>query len=190
MNTDALAKHYHTFSPAERLSLILAAVARCDEVEHKRLADAAPQVTFRVSHTFGRAMAFLTVASLHRMDQLNLAALFFKTAGLAEGASGQLAAQCHSGARLYGYLVNIYAEAWSRFCERERLNDAIYARTAAGEMTLAQAAQEARLIGFTEEEARAYARSEGKISPDHLKTVELVVRDLQATYRHLIARWE
>src|SRR5882724_10042301 len=98
MNTKSLARHYPALTAAERLSLLMAAGARGDDVEHARLADTAPRETWRVPHTFGRALALLAVFSQHRMVRLELAALFFKTAALADATTGKLAQRCRDAA--------------------------------------------------------------------------------------------
>src|SRR5262249_13778894 len=76
-NTNKLARRYPALSPAERLSLLVAAAARGDDGEHARLMAAAPRVAWRVPHTFARTFALLVVSALHRMESLELAALLF-----------------------------------------------------------------------------------------------------------------
>jgi hypothetical protein len=189
MNTNKLSKHYPTLEPAERLSLMLAAAARGDEVEHTRLADSAPWVTCRVPDTFGRSAAFLAVCGLHQMEKLNLAALYFKASGLADTTRGDLCTRFRKAARLYGYLVKIHADGWAQFCEQERLDPTICEAAMAGDMVLEMAEKEARLDGFTVDEAREYARE--KMPPiDSLKTVESVVEELQSMHKMFLARWE
>lgn len=190
MTTNTLAKHYHTLSSAERLSLMLAAAVRGDEVEHSRLVDAAPRETWRVPHTFGRSLAFLAVFSQHRMEQLDLAALFFKTAALTEGATEKLAKRLEGAKRLYGYLVGIYAEAWLRFCEAEGLDSAVCKSAAPGGMTLECAVGEAAVVAFTEEEAREYAKRSGQEAPESLKTAESVLEELRTVYAMCVAKWQ
>ncbi|VTR96991.1 unnamed protein product [Gemmata massiliana] len=47
---------------------------------------------------------------------------FFKTAGLADAVTGTLGTQFRDAARMYGYLVNSYANGWARFCEVEQVD--------------------------------------------------------------------
>jgi hypothetical protein len=189
VTTNSLVRHYHALSSAERLSLMLAAAQRGDEVEHARLTDTAPRETWRVPHTFGRALAFLSVFSQHRMTQLELAALFFKTVALVEGSTGELATRLDNAMRLYGYLVNIHAEAWVRFCEEERLDSAVCEDAAPGGMTVKLAVEEAESLAFTPGKAREYAKHDNQDSPASLKTVESVAEELRATYSTLLA-WQ
>lgn len=187
MTTDPLAKYYGALSAAERLALMMAAGGRGDEVEHARLADAAPRLTWRVPHTFGRALAFLAVFSQHRMEQLHLAALFFKTSALADTATGKLARQLRDAVRLYGYLVTVNAEGWARFCTREQLDPSLCESLAPGADTLEWAGREAEIVGFTADEARAHFDRE---RADKLKTADSVADELHAAFTFLLARWE
>ena len=190
MNTNTLAKHYATLSATERLSLLLAAAGRGDEVEHGRLSDAAPRVTWRVPHTFGRALAFLGVFSQHRMERLDLAGLFFKTATLADATTGKVAARLRDVVGLYGYLVKINADGWARFCEQECLDSALCEGVAPGAITLDQAAREAQTVGFTEAEAQDYVRRGGQDAPTNLKTMESVSAGLGEMFQFLLRQWE
>jgi hypothetical protein len=90
---------------------------------------------------------------------------------------------------LSGYLVNIYAEAWTRFCEEEQLDPAVCETAMPGGATLEQATREAAEIGFRADEAREYARR-GKEPINRLKTVESVTSDLRGMYRMWIEKWE
>src|SRR5262249_47266915 len=70
MNTDRLARHYATLTPAERLPLIMAASARGDEAEYEHLARSAPRVYLQAPDTFYLAEALLLATSLHMMELL------------------------------------------------------------------------------------------------------------------------
>ena len=115
MTTNSLAKKYPSLSTDERFSLLRAASARGDEVEVKRLPQSAPLSTFGGSHLFGRALAFVVVSMIHRMEFLNLAAFFFKASSIEECGAGETTNRCHDGPCLFGYLMNIHAEAWQEF---------------------------------------------------------------------------
>jgi hypothetical protein len=189
VNTDKLAKHYPNLSSAERLSLLLAAAARGDDLEHTRLADAEPWVDWRVPHTFGRSLAFLLVCAYHRMEQLELAALFFKASAVADAIRGELSTKCRNAAKLYGYLVKINEEGWLKFCEREQLNAGVCIAVLPGECALALAAEEAELVGLAASELLDYARLH-KETPFTPKTAESVADALQAIYKMFVERWE
>jgi hypothetical protein len=188
VNTDRLARHYPTLSPAERLSLMLAAAARGDEQEHARLVAAAPRLAYSAPHMFGRAQAFLVVGFHSRMERINLAALYFKASTLAESSRGKVAARFRDTARVFGYLVRVHAEGWVLFCERERLDPTVCEKDLPGEFALELAEREATVDGFTPEEALAYSRREEPASG--LKTAESVADELGALYRSWFERWE
>jgi hypothetical protein len=190
VTTNTLAKHYGALSAAERLALMMAAGARGDDVEHARLADAAPRVDWRVPHTFGRALAFLGVFSQHRMERLDLVALFFKTSALADTATGKLAERLRGAVGLYGYLVRVHADGWARFCAREHLDPTVCESLAPGSETLEHAAREADVVGFTVDEARAYLRRDCTDASDSLKTADSVAESLHAAFTFLRAQWE
>jgi hypothetical protein len=199
VTTNSLSKHYGILTAAERLSLMMAAGVRGDDVEHARLADAAPRVTRRVPHTFGRALALLDVFNHHRMERLNLAALFFKaaaladffkTAALADASKGGLTEQLRNAVRMYGYLVKANAEGWARFCAAEQLDPTLFEDVSPGGDTLECAAREAGAVGFTEDEARACVRKDGSFAPDNLKTAALIAEGLHETFTFLLKKWE
>jgi hypothetical protein len=189
MNTTKLAKHYPLLSPAERLSLMLAAAARGDDMEHARLTDSAPRVRYQLPDTFGRALAFLMVAALHRMQMLNLAALYFKASALAESAQENLSDRCRGVARVFGYLVACHAQGWVLFCERESLDPSVCEKVLEGGEVLEQAAMEAESHGFTADEVYDYARRTGD-AIDNLKTVESVADELGEIYQMWVSKWE
>ncbi|MCI0704593.1 MAG: hypothetical protein L0241_26350 [Planctomycetia bacterium] len=182
MNTNGLAKHYALLSPAERLSLMLAAVVRGDDLEHARLIDSAPRVIFRVPHTFGRAMALREVCEQHRMEQLELAALFFGAQAVADG-------RMTDTARLLGYLMNVNVEGWQRFCEREQIDLTASTALMPGGEALRLAAKAVEGVAFTEGEVLEYAQRT-KHSLTAVKTAESVAAELQATYQARVAWWE
>ncbi len=147
-------------------------------------------MTWRVPHTFGRALAFLGVFCQHRMERLELAGLFFKTSALADAATGNLAARLQDGVGLYGYLVNVYAEAWTRFCAAEQLDPSECEGVAPGGVTLEQAGREAEAAGFTPAEAEEYVRRGAEDAPAKLKTAESVAGELRAAFAFLLKQWE
>jgi hypothetical protein len=189
VTTNALAKHYPRLSADERFSLLLAASARGDEVEANRLATSAPRARYGVSHSFGRSLGFLVASALHRMEELTLAGLYFKTSAVADQVTGELAARCRDCARMYGYLVNVHADAWPEFCRRENLTPMMGTAGYPGEEVIEQAREEARPGAFTEAEALDYKL---RSCPDvgELKTVSSVADELQDIYRTWVEKWE
>jgi len=148
MNTKGLSRHYGTLSAAERLALMTAAAARGDEAEGDRLTVAAPRVMWRVPHTFGRALSLLAVSSQHRMERLELAALFFRASDAADAARGRDAARLRDTAWLYAYLLLAHADGWARFCESEAIDPTAVEVAAPGADTLAHAEREAEAVAF------------------------------------------
>src|SRR5688572_10889865 len=119
MNTARLVRHYDSLSPAERLPLIMAASARGDDQEWERLRTSAPRVVYQVTHHFGLAMAFRDLCEIHRMEMLNLAALFLGSYGVAGGWDGNqgTGAGHLDSARALGYLLKVERAGWRLFCE-------------------------------------------------------------------------
>ena len=190
MTTTKLARHYDILDPAERLSLLLAACARDDDVEHARLADSAPKVTWNVPHTFGRALALLLLASHQRMKLLELASLFFRARALADQMEGENAERMTNVAGVYGYLFRAQCEGWARFCDAERLNPTVCEQVAPGADVLNIATDEAEAFGFTEAQTRDHLKREGKADPDALLTAASVDAQVREGFRILLGRWE
>lgn len=170
MTSAKLSKHYGALDATERLALLLAAGARSDDVEHSRLMDSAPRVTVSVPHTFGRALALLSVSVHERAKHLELAALFFRTRALATEMEGASAKRVASVAGVYGYLFRAHLDGWARFCDAEQLDATVCERAAPGADVLALATTEADAFGFTEAQARAFLGREGERGPDALLT--------------------
>jgi hypothetical protein len=189
VTTNTIAKKYPFLSADERFSLLLAASARGDEVEVNRLAQSATPEMFKVSDLFGRSQAFVVVSMIHRLELLNLAAFFFKTTSIADSATGESASRCHDSARLFGYLMNIHAEAWLEFCQREQLASSIGTDGLPGEELLQKALEESRLLGFSQQAAQDYAKRP-EVSISQIKTMMDVADDLQETYKLWVAKWE
>jgi hypothetical protein len=64
MKTNPVAKLYGLLTPEERFRLILAAGARGDQAEQKRLANAASEIALRTADYMPWAKAFNELASL------------------------------------------------------------------------------------------------------------------------------
>lgn len=190
MTTTKLARHYDTLDPAERLSLVLAACARGDDVEHARLADSAPKVTWNVPHTFGRALALLLLASHQRMKLLELAGLFFRARAVADEMEGENAERMTNVAGVYGYLFCAQSEGWAQFCEAERLDPTVCEQASPGADLLNIAADEAEAFGFTEAQTRDHLKREGKADPNALLTAATVEAQVREGYYSLLKKWE
>jgi len=185
-----LARHYDALDPAERLSLLLAACARGDDVEHARLADSAPKVTWNVPHTFGRALALLLLASHQRMKLLELAGLFFRARAVADQMEGENAERMANVAGVYGYLFRAQSEGWARFCDAEQLDPTVCEQAAPGADVLNIATDEAAVFGFTEAQTRDHLKREGKDDPNALLTAASVEAQVRDGFRSLLAKWD
>lgn len=190
MTSTKLARHYDTLDPAERLSLLLAAGGRNDDVEQVRLMGSAPRVTWQVPHTFGRALALLLVSSHQRMKLLELAGLFFRARAVADQMEGENAERMANVAGVYGYLFRAQSEGWARFCEAERLDPTVCEQAAPGADVLNIATDEAAVFGFTEAQTRDHLKREGKADPDALLTAADVEAQVREGFRFLLAKWD
>lgn len=123
------------------------------------------------------------------MELLNLTALFFKTTAIADSETGKVEKRLTEAARMFGYLMNIHADAWPEFCRREKLAPSIGTVGLPGEELLQKALEESRLLGFSEKEAQEYARRTD-VAISQLKTMANIADELQETYRSCVETWE
>ena len=115
MNTNGLAQQYDKLTSAERLPLILAASARGDEAEHRRLVASAPKVEFRVPNHFGLTLALREIAFLHFMELLCLTGQYCEASTLAEAWEGGRT-QTLNVALIFGYRIKLGLAGWRQFC--------------------------------------------------------------------------
>ena len=135
MNTESLAKLYDTLTPRERLPLIMAAAARGDEGERRRLMASAPKVSLQVTDYFGLAQVLEETVEFHLLTLLDLAANFWQLWGLwmahdlpgrrkassKQGQRGKEAARaevCRLGSlvRYFAYRFLANMDGWRQFC--------------------------------------------------------------------------
>jgi hypothetical protein len=121
MNTDALARHYDKLTPLERLPLIVAAAARGDEAERKRLTESAPRKWWRVPDYFSATLSLQHVSDYHLLTLVDLAATYF--AALADAAEQEPKKDDDSPlgaawekAFVLGYHVKTNLAGWRKFC--------------------------------------------------------------------------
>jgi hypothetical protein len=167
MKSDGLAKHYSRLTPAERLSLIMAASKRDDEEECQRLATSAPSVTYRAPHYFALASAFRELCESHRMKLLELAAMYLygsasaqavAQAGVASAAERGQAQRLLDVSRWFGYMLKVNLAGWRQFCAGQHLDPDPFMASLPGKEVLGMAAELAEQDAFTAEEALAYMR--------------------------------
>ena len=124
MTTNTLTKLYDRLTVAERGPLMLAAIARGDDVEQRRLVDAAVWKHRRVTDTYGWVIsASLVAGEYHERQWELLAYLLF--------AKFQVAEQAEAGDNVewllfihdvaaYRFIVN--ETAWGMFCDELRID--------------------------------------------------------------------
>jgi hypothetical protein len=180
MNTNDLAKSYGHLTPGERLPLILAAGARGDEVEQKRLSASAPEETYRVPDHYSLAKAFGEAGHYHLLALLDLAANFWQWWGLWMSyglrQSGKTATKTtkrgpasadKTKERRAGGIVRYYAtrfvahvEGWKQFCEAMHIDPEVQLHFMIGWETVLRTEERARDLAFTAEEAAQFVRLE------------------------------
>lgn len=166
MNTKSLARQYDQLTPWERVPLILAAYRRGDEAEGERLARAAPVHSFRVPDHFGLSEGLRLLACALRLDQLDLAAEFWRVETfLAEGYAlslhGQHAAlmqRVQNVQRMLAFRFVVLCDAWKQLCVELYLAPDALARYLPGNENVARMQELARPLAFTGAEALAYLR--------------------------------
>jgi hypothetical protein len=186
MNTDSLAKHYHVFTPAERLPLIQAAAARGDEVERGRLVRSAPRVTYCVPDYFGLAEAFEGVSLFHLLDLLDTAAAYNQAMWF-YGTDTASAEQMLDCALMYGYLFQVKLAGWRLFCREHGFEPERYWALLQGYEAIRSAERLAGHAAFQPEGAAAYLKRSGggKVPP----TGEDVAAGLRAAFQERLEWW-
>jgi hypothetical protein len=188
MNTNGLAKHYATLTPAERLSLILAAAKRGDDQEGNRLATSAPSVAYRGPHHFALATAFRELCGWHHTKVLDLAALYLFGCAEAQLLKGEKAQQLLDFSLWFGYKLKVNLAGWRQFCEGQNLDPDPYLAQLPGKEVLGMAAELAEEHAFTAEAALAFMLRQN-MKADAALTAEDVAADLCEALRIRVAWW-
>jgi len=122
VNTHSVAKHYDTLTPEERFALLVAAQARGDQAEYRRLQDAAPRVAVSEQTHQPITLAFLEI-SWAKFVQLSDLAANILTAFITWRSTAKKDEDdplIHNALAL-GYSLKTHTAAWVMFCERHRL---------------------------------------------------------------------
>jgi len=170
MNSDPLARHYGALTPWERLPLLVAASARGDAVEEDRLARAAPKNGFRVPDFWGLAEGLDDLVKLYLLDQLDLAALYWRFAGLLEQESWDRPSRQERQRqerrwqllKMLAYRYVVRADGWRLLCAEMSIDPEVLLRELPGYDSVQQMEQVTRLIAFGAEEALAFLRTEAE----------------------------
>jgi hypothetical protein len=115
INSNSLARYYDKLTPLERIPLILAADARGDAAETRRLEDSAPitRLSFRDHHWTGVKLQVLALQYL--TEQLDLLAEHWHALWRLETEADKKDWRGLRDACAYRFVCN--ADAWRRFCE-------------------------------------------------------------------------
>lgn len=194
MKAPGLSKHYPELTPAERLALMLAAAARGDDVEHVRLAAAAPRVTVRVPDTFGRALALWELLQQQRMEVLSLAADYFHALGTAEAMNegnglSDAGRRCLDGALLLGYLFRVRVAGWGEFCKRHGLDSSALEPLLPGGSVIDRATAATEHDAFSAESALECLRRKEPATAV-VPTAETMADQLQELHQARLSCWD
>jgi hypothetical protein len=189
MNTYRLASHYPTITPAERLSLLMAAWARGDQQECNHLEASAPSVAYRAPHYFALTTAFRELCVWHRMEVLALAALYLYGMTNAKATDVEEGEQLLDISLWFGYRLKVDLDGWRQFCEGQKLDPGPYMACLPGETVLDLAARVAtERAAFTAEDALACMRRHG-IKAAAAPTAEAVAAGLRKSLETMSAWW-
>jgi hypothetical protein len=116
MNTNGLAKQYDKLTPRERFALIMAALARDDELEGTRLFLAAPKKHYSAADYHGVAMSFFWLSGLHFMSVLDMAACYFEAFADLHRTRKKDEEEAFENVMALGYIFQTYLVGWRKFC--------------------------------------------------------------------------
>jgi hypothetical protein len=160
MKTDTLARHYDALSPWERLPLIMAANARRDEAEARRLIESAPRAGFVVPNYRGLSEGLKNLAHLYLLIQLDHLALYQELSVLLANSDPphpNLPPEwLWEGMRFVAYLFNVYADSWRQFSAELHLDPDQLLRLLPGFNALTRLEKQTRRAAFPAQEAAAY----------------------------------
>jgi hypothetical protein len=188
MNTDGLARQYGSLTPAERLSLIMAASKRGDEQECQRLATSAPSLICRCPHHFALANAFRELCAMHCTTVLGLFAMYLYGIGEARATDGEEAEQLLDVSRWFGYMLKVNLAGWQQFYAGLNFDADPFTGGLHGEPVLDLAARLAEQGAFTAEEALA-CMLRHDLKATAATTAEGVAADLRKALDVRTARW-
>lgn len=128
MNTKGLAKHYDTLTAEERFRMLLAAIARDDDLEVDRIHGAAKRVRFSVHDTAGYMLGTSEALMWLMTQRLKLALCMTDTLFHAaemdwhrprrrKKEDSELADRTHKTACMFAYLLKIHTEAARLFVD-------------------------------------------------------------------------
>jgi hypothetical protein len=115
MNLKSITKQYKVLTPGERVSLLLAAQRRSDEVEKTRLNKNCPRLEYSISDYYGYVSTLENLSHLHFMQMQEFASYFSHFLQLSRTNDGQ-PDQLAKAAKLAKLLL-MFDEVWLEFCD-------------------------------------------------------------------------
>ena len=164
MNDKRLASHYDALTARERVSLLLAANIRGDEVEAGRLMESAPTMAYRVVHHHFLVEALYDLSLLHLARLLEATALILKADSLLvanERSPKKKPDREEFELRLLATMrktatrIVVLQEGWQRFCAEMQIDADASLRGLPGCDIVESNMQRARRMALTEEERAA-----------------------------------
>jgi hypothetical protein len=116
VNTNTLAKQYGHLTPWERIPLMLAAEARVDELERRRLSDSAPIEAVKMPDYLMPLMALNTMSLMYITEQLDHLASYWHAVCQFLITEDKKRLHWKTSADAFAYVFSLNAEAWKRFC--------------------------------------------------------------------------
>jgi len=179
MNSNVLADLYDQLHPYERLPLIIAAGARGDATEQRRLSAAAPQISQNVPDYYPLAHALEEIVHFHLETLLNLATQFWLWHGWSVSLETRIALadatprsndtidnvvarawRAERVCRYYASRIVAGVEGWKQFCAELHIDPEVQLNFMVGWDTIVLTCQTAQKWVFTAEEAERFVRAE------------------------------
>ena len=214
MKLHHLAELYDQLTPRERVPLIVAAGARGDQAEQKRLIDSAPKEAYEVPNYYGLAKALKEAGDFHLLTLLDLAANFWQWWGLwtsyllrgpAEtGTKNSRRGQNKSLQRLerradgivryYASRLVAHMEGWKKFCSELQIDPEAQLHFMIGWETIRRTEESARDLAFSDEEASLFVHFEsvaveGDDSLEKEPTPVATAKDLAESWHVLLDKF-
>src|SRR5262249_2981923 len=160
MNTDRLAKHYASLTPAERLPLLMAASARGAETEYAHLGRSAPKVHFEAPDTFYLAEALGLASMMHMIELLNRAAGFLAAfCRVSKGGDEGEEKARRDMVLLFAHRFVVTRDGWKRFASEFPFDPDWLLRVLPGYQTVRITEDALRELTPTREEAAAFTEA-------------------------------
>jgi hypothetical protein len=194
MKTTGLARYYDTLTPWERLSLLVAAKARGDHTEEQWLAGSAPKVDWAISDHFGLAQGFERLALGSVLDQLAVAALFWRAEGVLTGLPQAATPedrdreeQLWQSLRVLCHQFVVRADAWKLLCQQLSLDaEGVLAELPGYDSVLHMEALARPLAAFCAEQIRDTLQ---ELSTRPLATAQELAQSMRACLARCLAEW-